>query len=159
MKNCCLIIKLIQYVPVFTSLCHSFERLCVVLSSVCRSVYLGPCLSVCLSVCLSLSLCVSLSFTHASVQCDLLADNGTLNTANDNIDNIRRGLQQSLYDVSGWCCRNRMALYPTKTKCMLMRQKHQKKQLPLNLKFETTPIEQVSKHRLLGVTVYEQLKW
>ena len=89
------------------------------------------------------------------------ADDGTLNTANDNIDNIRRGLQQSLYDVSGWCCRNRMALNPTKTKCMLMatRQKHQKKQLPLNLKFETTPIEQVSKHRLLGVTVDEQLKW
>ena len=90
------------------------------------------------------------------------ADDGTLNTANDNIDNIRRDLQQSLHDVSAWCCKNRMALNPTKTKCMLMatRQKHQKKkQLPLNLKFETTPIEQVSKHRLLGVTVDEQLKW
>ena len=35
----------------------------------------------------------------------------------------------------------------------------EKKQLPLNLKFETTPVEQVSKHRLLGVTVDEQLKW
>ena len=34
-----------------------------------------------------------------------------------------------------------------------------KKELPLNLKFETTPTEQVSKHRLLGVTVDEQLKW
>ena len=63
--------------------------------------------------------------------------------------------------MSGWCCRNRMALNPTKTKCMLMatRQKHQKKQLPLNLKFETTPIVQASKHRLFGVTVDEQLKW
>ena len=102
-----------------------------------------------------------LCLTRASVQCDLFADDGTLNTANDNIANIRRDLQQSLYDVSGWCCRNRMAVNPTKTKCMLMatRQKHQKKQLPLNLKFETTPIEQVSKHRLLGVTVDEQLKW
>ena len=102
-----------------------------------------------------------LCLTRASVQCDLFADDGTLNTANDNIDNIRGDLQQSLYDVSGWCCRNRMALNPTKTKCMLMatRQKHQKKQLPLNLKFETTPIEQVSKHRLLGVTVDDQLKW
>ena len=102
-----------------------------------------------------------LCLTRASVQGDLFADDGTLITANDNIDNIRRDLQQSLYDVSGWCCRNRMALNPTKTKCMLMatRQKHQKKQLPLNLKFETTPIEQVSKHRLLGVTVDEQLKW
>ena len=102
-----------------------------------------------------------LCLTRASVQCDLFADDGTLNTANDNIDNIRGDLQQSLYDVSGWCCRNRMALNPTKPKCLLMatRQRHQKKQLPLNLKFETTPIEQVSKHRLLGVTVDEQLKW
>ena len=37
--------------------------------------------------------------------------------------------------------------------------KKKRKKLPLNLKFETTPIEQVSKHRLLGVTVDEQLKW
>ena len=66
-----------------------------------------------------------LCLTRASIQCDLFADDGTLNTANDNRDNIRRDLQQSLYDVSG-CCRNQMALNPTKTKCMLMatRQKH-----------------------------------
>ena len=31
--------------------------------------------------------------------------------------------------------------------------KNRKKQLTLNLKFETMPIEQASKHRLLGVTV------
>ena len=44
--------------------------------------------------------------------------------------------------------------------CWWRRDKNtRKKQLPLNLKFETTPIEQVSKHRLLGVTVDEQLKW
>ena len=53
-----------------------------------------------------------------------------------------------------------MALNPTKIKCMLIatRQKHQKQLLSLNLIFEITPIEQVSKHRLLGVTVDEQLK-
>ena len=66
--------------------------------------------------------------TRPSVQCDLFADDGTVNTANDNINNIRRNLQQSLNDVSGWWCRNRMALNPTKTKCKLMatRQKLQK---------------------------------
>ena len=73
---------------------------------------------------------------------------------------MHRDLQQTLNDTSGWCCRNRMALNPTKTKCMLMaRQKHRKQQLSLNLNFETTPIERVSKHRLLGETVDEQLKW
>jgi len=96
--------------------------------------------------------------TRPSVQSDLFADHGTLNTANDNINNMRRDLQQSVNDISGWCCGNRMALDPSKTKRMLMatRQKHQ---LPCNLNLETTPIEQVSKHRLLGVTVNEQLKW
>ena len=91
---------------------------------------------------------LSICLTRPSVHCDLFADDGTLNTANDNMDNIRRDLQQSLNDISGWCCRNRIALNRTKTKCMLTatRQKHQKQQL------ETTPIEQVSKHRLLGVT-------
>ena len=88
-------------------------------------------------------------------------DDGSLSTANGNVDNIRRDLQQSQIEISGCCCRNRMTLNPTKTKCMLMetKQKHQKQQLPLNLNSETTPIERVSKHRLLGVTVDEQLKW
>ena len=57
--------------------------------------------------------------TRPSVQCDLFSDDGTFKTANDNIGNIRRDLQQSLNDISGWCRRNRMALNPTKTKCML----------------------------------------
>ena len=61
------------------------------------------------------------------MQCDLFADDGTLNTANDNIHNIRRDLQQSLNNIYGWC-RNRMALNPTKTEHILMatRQKHLK---------------------------------
>ena len=90
-----------------------------------------------------LPMCVTLP----SVQCDLFAEDGTLNTSIDNIYNIRRDLQQNLNDISGWCCRNWMALNPTKTKCKLMvtRQKHQNQQLSLNLNFETTPIEQVSK--------------
>ena len=52
-----------------------------------------------------------------------------------------------------------------------MRQKHQKgggggggggeegKKLPLNQNFVTPATEQIPKHRLLGVTVDEQLKW
>ena len=41
----------------------------------------------------------------------------------------------------------------------LSKQKHRKQQLPLNLNFETTPVEPVSKHRLLRVTLEKQLKW
>ena len=69
--------------------------------------------------------------------------------------------KQNKIDICEWCCRNRMALNQTRTICMLIstRQKHQKQQLSLNINFETTPIEQVSKHRLLEATVDEQLKW
>ena len=35
----------------------------------------------------------------STVQCDLFADDDTLNTANDNIDNTRGDLQQGLNDV------------------------------------------------------------
>ena len=35
----------------------------------------------------------------------------------------------------------------------------EKEALFKSVKFKTTPIEQVLKHRLLGVTVDEQLKW
>ena len=103
---------------------------------------------------------VHMRLTRPSVQCDLFSANVTLNTANDNIGNTRRDLQQSLNDITGWCCRNLMALNPTKTRCMLTatRQKYQKQLLSSNLNFQTTPTEQVLKHRLLGVTVDEQLK-
>ena len=86
------------------------------------------------------------------MKCDFFADDGTLNTANDNIDDVRRDLQQRLSDVSDWCCTNLMALNPTKRKCMFMatRQKHQKEKLSLNLNLSTMPIEQVSEHRLQG---------
>ena len=67
---------------------------------------------------------VHMRLTRPSVQCDLFSADVTLNTANDNIGNTRRDLQQSLNDISGRCCRNLMALNPTKTKCMLMATRH-----------------------------------
>ena len=36
---------------------------------------------------------LAMCLARTSVQCNLFADDGTLNTANDNIDNIRRDLQ------------------------------------------------------------------
>ena len=54
-------------------------------------------------------LCVSPKF----VSCDSFADDGTLNTANDNTDNIRRDLQQSLDNVSDWCRTNLIGLNQT----------------------------------------------
>ena len=53
---------------------------------------------------------LSLRLPSKSVKCDLFADDGTLNTASDNIGYRRRNLQQNLIDVSYWCCTKLMAL-------------------------------------------------
>ena len=54
-----------------------------------------------------------------------------------------------------------MLISPEKTKSMLIttRQKHQQKLQSLKLKLGSNDIEQVSKHRILGVIVDEKLSW
>ena len=48
---------------------------------------------------------------------------------------------------------------PPKKKKKKKKKRRRRRKKTLNLSFETTPTEQVSKHRLLGVTVDEQLNW
>ena len=104
-----------------------------------------------------LPLCISSTL----VQCDMFADDDTLHTPGENVQKIQHELQLSLNDVSDWCNNNLMVLNPSKSKCMLIatRQKHQRNLPALDLNVNSKPVKQVSEHRLLGVTVDEQLKW
>jgi hypothetical protein len=54
-----------------------------------------------------------------------------------------------------------MSLNPLKTECMVIttRQKHQLCPLSLSLSVNGSPVEQGSQHRLLGVTIDDELKW
>ena len=54
-----------------------------------------------------------------------------------------------------------MVIRPAKTKSMVIaaRQKHQLEPLMLLLSLGTDSVEQVLKHRVLGVTLDEELKW
>ena len=54
-----------------------------------------------------------------------------------------------------------MAIHPGRTKSMVIasRQKHQLKPPMLKLTLGTNIIEQVCEHRVLGVTLEEELKW
>ena len=54
-----------------------------------------------------------------------------------------------------------MVLHPTKTKCMVIatQQKHQDSPLSLDLSLQGTPVEEVSEHRVLGLTIDNWLKW
>ena len=104
-----------------------------------------------------LPLCISSS----SVQCDMFADDDTLHASGKNVHDIRYELQTSVNDVSKWCDMNLMALNPSKSNCMLIatRQKHQKQLPTLDLNLNSKGIKQVSEHRLLGITIDDQMKW
>ena len=64
-------------------------------------------------------------------------------------------MQDSLDQVSNWCDNNHMVINPIKTKSMIIatRQKHQLSPLPLDLVLNGAKIDQVSEHRLLGITI------
>ena len=64
-------------------------------------------------------------------------------------------------DETKWCDENRMVIHPGNTKSIVSasRQKHQRKPLMLKLTLGAKLIEQVREHRVLGVTLDEELKW
>ena len=98
---------------------------------------------------------------NTSVDCDMLADDTTLHTSGKGIMQIRNNMQDSLDQVSSWCNNNHMVINPIKTKSMTIatRQKHQLSPLPFNLVLNGAKTDQVSEHRLLGITVDNKLRW
>ena len=99
------------------------------------------------------------------VDCDLFADDATLHTPDKNIHAVNNRLQNGLNDMSEWCTKNRMAIHPTKTECMVItswqKRQHECELDPLELKLslQGQPIAQVSHHKLLGVIIDEDLRW
>ena len=102
-----------------------------------------------------------LHLSDPKTSCDLFADDATLHTPDINLSTVSSRLQQGLVQVSDWCRANSMVLNPNKTKCMVVttRQKHQLKPLTLDLSLYDQTITQVNEHKLLGVTIDNQLKW
>ena len=102
-----------------------------------------------------------LELSNSNVICDLFADDSTLHTSNKQISTIQNDLQQGLNIVNEWCNVNLMSLNPSKTKCMTItsRQRHQLGLSPLSLTVNNSVVQQVTEHRLLGVTIDNQLRW
>ena len=94
------------------------------------------------------------------VDCDMLADDTTLHTSGKDILQIRSNMQDSLDQVSKRCDNNHMVISPIKTKSMTIttRQKPQLSLLPLDLVINGAKIDQVSEHRLLGITLDNTLR-
>ena len=97
-----------------------------------------------------------------SVVCDLFADDTSLHYASHSIDEINHFLNKSMKSVEFWCETNDMLVHPDKTESMLLctRQKRQTiKVTKLKLFYKNSIIKQVTKHKLLGVVIDENLLW
>jgi len=102
-----------------------------------------------------------LHITNTNVSCELFADDSSLHSSSKQLDQVQSDLQQGINDVVEWCDLNKMTLHPNKSNSMVItsRQKHQRAPLILNLKLHADPIEQVTSHRVLGITVDQELRW
>ena len=54
--------------------------------------------------------------TSNKVNCDMFADDTSLNTSDKDSDTVLRELQRSINEASDWCDNNAMILHPAKTK-------------------------------------------
>ena len=73
---------------------------------------------------------------------------------------ISDGLQKDIGEVVNWFSSNEMLLNESKTKSMLVTGKRLVKKMEhssLQLRLKSTELEQVHKHKLLGVTIDRQL--
>ncbi|WP_419586858.1 reverse transcriptase domain-containing protein, partial [Thiolapillus sp.] len=102
-----------------------------------------------------------LHITSDSVNCEMFADDTSLNASDKNTATVQSELQKSINEVSDWCDKNAMILHPAKTKSMLLatRQKHQLRPLILNLNLKDNHIEQVHEHRHLGIIIDDEFSW
>ena len=91
----------------------------------------------------------------------LFADDASLHTSSKNLNDLNLNLQNGLNSVEDWCIKNNMSIHPDKTKSMVIttRQKHQLEPLLLTLSLGSKKIEQVKKHKVLGLTLDSELTW
>ena len=99
-----------------------------------------------------------LCFKHCSS--DLYADDTTVHTKDSNVNNIERNVICDLKNAIEWGIPNKMQLHYGKTTCMLAgtRQKL-KRSRKLNIHVGDISIQNVSKQKLLGIYIDENLSW
>jgi hypothetical protein len=94
--------------------------------------------------------------------CHMFADDSTFYTSASTVDAIESNLVSDLSEISNWCKTNQMSLHLGKTKTMLLTTRQKRahlEQTKLNITFLDKDIECVSTHKLLGVTLDENLTW
>ena len=104
---------------------------------------------------------LSLSLSHPESKLEMFADDTSLHTQDKSLTKIQEILQTSVNEIEQWTIANKMAINPSKTKSMIIStdHKHRNKDLKIDLKIGNENIYQVSEHKLLGITIDQELKW
>ena len=92
--------------------------------------------------------------------CDLFADDTSLQHASFDINDIEHNLNASMNAITDWCRANDMLVHPDKTESMLICTR-QKRQIiyrnKLNIFVNSNSINQVTKRKLLGIVIDQNL--
>ena len=94
--------------------------------------------------------------------CELFADDTSLHNHHKNLDTLMNSLQHSVDNLINWTEMNHMALHPDKTKFMLVTTRQKRQNLlpnlpPLTIKSDV--IQEVQNHKVLGITIDNNLSW
>ena len=93
--------------------------------------------------------------------CELFADDTSLHNHHTNLNTLMNSLQHSI-SLIDWTEMNHMALHPDKTKFMLITTRQKRQNLvpnlpPLTIKSDV--IGEVQNHKVLGITIDNNLSW
>ena len=93
--------------------------------------------------------------------CELFADDTTIRSSHSNLNNLFLSLQESINNLLQWTELNHMSLNSYKTKYMAIttRQKRQNISSRMPLYIGNEKIVEVTTHKVLGVTIDNNLSW
>ena len=92
----------------------------------------------------------------------MFADDATLYTHGDSVDELNLRLNEDLIYINDWCYKNRMCINFMKSKAIIFSTSQKIKHQPtksLDIKIGDDSIENVNSHKILGITVDQRLKW
>ena len=93
---------------------------------------------------------------------DLYADDSTIYTAGQTINDIESTLNSQLKVFEQWCYQNKLIINTKKTKAMLIYTRQRRLALhhpKLSIKVTNGVIDCVDKHKILGLTIDHHLSW
>ena len=91
--------------------------------------------------------------------CSMYADDTTIYVTGNSVEVISATLSHCLNSLTSWMYSNHLSLNLTKTKSMLIHSSRKTNLPPLTLSINNTPIEQVTKFKLLGLLITDTLNW